>query len=141
MKNFTASNFQGECIVDEDFIPYLEQMNEILKQFNFTLIVTSSFRKDTNVKGAIVTPAQMSNHLVGHAIDCNLKDNKTGEYFNSTKMADGKGDDENVIKMLEKIPNLRWGGEFKERDVVHFDDALNLRNSTTWRYIYNTYHK
>ena len=37
-------------------------------------MVTHAFRtKDQNLDGTVVTPASKSNHLVGHAIDMNLK--------------------------------------------------------------------
>lgn len=58
MKNFTASNFKGECLCDEDFIPLLEKMNSIAVTHQITVIVISSYRKDANVVGAIVTPAK-----------------------------------------------------------------------------------
>ena len=37
-------------------------------------MVIHAFRtKDQNLNGTVVTPASKSNHLVGHAIDMNLK--------------------------------------------------------------------
>lgn len=129
--NYKASNIQGNCIIDDGFSVVMDSINEVCKKHDFVCIVTSSKRDSTLVKGAIVTPAQMSNHLVGHAIDCNLRNAKTGEYFNSEKMKDGKGDDEAVIHDIELL-SVRWGGRFKATDSVHFDSGLNLKNPLHW---------
>lgn len=129
--NYTNTNIQGNCVIDDGFIPVMEHINDVCKKHDFVCIVTSSKRDSTLVKGAIVTPAQMSNHLVGHAIDCNLRNAKTGEYFNSDKMKDGKGDDEAVIAEIESTM-VRWGGKFKAIDSVHFDSGLNIKNPLHW---------
>lgn len=134
--NYTNTNIQGHCVIDDGFVPVMDHINDVCKKHNFLCIITSSKRDSTLVKGAIVTPAQMSNHLIGHAIDCNLKCLKTGEYFNSVKMKDGKGEDENVIAEIESTM-LRWGGRFKAVDSVHFDSGLNLKNPAHW-HILNT---
>lgn len=136
--NYTNSNIQGECTIDDGFIPVMDHINEVCIKHDFTFIVTSSKRNSTLVKGAIVTPAQMSNHLVGHAVDGNLKNNKTGEYFNSEKMKDGKGDDEVVINEIEGVMT-RWGGRFKEMDSVHFDSGLNLKNPLHWQELHKQF--
>ena len=139
--NFKASNFEslkgGNIQVDEDFAPLLVKMNEVAVKHGINVIVTSAFRSDTNVKGAIVTPAQMSNHLVGHAIDCNLRKGK--EYFNSAKMNDKLGADNVFIK--ECTAFLRWGGEFHNTDPVHFDDELNIKNPDLWKKKFAKFHK
>jgi hypothetical protein len=134
--NYTNTNIQGNCTIDDGFVPVMDHINDVCKKHNFVCIVTSSKRNSTLVKGAIVTPAQMSNHLVGHAIDCNLKNLATGEYFNSEKMKDGKGEDEAVIAEIESTM-IRWGGRFKATDSVHFDSGLNLKNPAHW-HILNT---
>lgn len=129
---FTASNFEGECTIDEDFEPYLIEMNEVAKSHNMIVVVTSSGRKDTNVQGAIVIPAKMGNHLVFQAIDCNLKNKITGEYYNSKKMADGKGADLDFCNEVVRATGLRWGMAFKTPDSIHFDSGLNLKHPEIW---------
>lgn len=127
--NFTASNFRGECRIDSDFAPYLVMMNRIAVKYNITVVVNSAFRSDTNVPGAIVVPAKKSNHLVGHAIDCNLI--YQDKLYNSVLMQSDKG----VIRLFinEVIAGgLRWGGAFKAKDPVHFDDALNIKAPGLW---------
>jgi hypothetical protein len=138
--NFKASNFEGECNVDEEFAPLLNQMNDIAVKHNMIVVITSSLRKDTNVSGAIVTPAQMSNHLIGHAIDCNVKSKTTGEYFNSKKMGDGTGADELFLEDVDRNTDLRWGQAFNNPDSVHFDDALNIKKPGVWHEKFNSLH-
>ncbi len=129
---FFAPNFEGDCFVDEEFVPLLMQMNAIAEKHNMIVVVTSSYRKDTNVKGAIVVPAKKSNHLVGHAIDCNVRDKVTKEYYNSKKMGDGTGKDELFLEDVDRNTDLRWGQAFKTPDSVHFDDALNIKKPKVW---------
>ena len=131
--NFEASNFEGPCKVDEEFAPLLFQMNEIAIRHNVIVVITSSLRKDTNVVGAIVTPAKMSNHLIGHAIDCNVKSKTTGEFFNSKRMGDGKGVDDIFLEDVDRNTDLRWGIAFNKPDSVHFDDAMNVKRPDIWR--------
>lgn len=139
--SFAASNFEGVCIVDEEFAPLLQQMNDIAIMHNMIVVVTSSLRRDTNVAGAIVEPAQMSNHLVGHAIDCNVKSKATGEYFNSKKMGDGTGPDELFLEDVDRNTDLRWGQAFNKPDSVHFDDALNIKKPAVWHQKYGELHR
>lgn len=129
MKQFTASNFKGNCTIDEDFEPSLVKMNDVAKKYGITVIITSSFRKTANVKGAIVTPATHSNHMVGHAIDCNLQIN--GKLYNSVLMQSDRGVIRNFINEV-KTTGMRWGGDFKLKDPVHFDDGLNVKNMKLW---------
>lgn len=138
--NFKASNFEGECNVDEEFASLLNQMNDIAVKHNMIVVITSSLRKDTNVSGAIVTPATMSNHLIGHAIDCNVKSKATGEFFNSKKMGDGTGADELFLEDVDRNTDLRWGQAFNKPDSVHFDDAMNIKKPVVWQQKFDSLH-
>ncbi|MEO8414488.1 MAG: M15 family metallopeptidase [Ginsengibacter sp.] len=137
MKQFIASNFKGDCTIDEDFEPALIKMNEIAQQFDITVQVNSSFRIDANVKGAIVTPATHSNHMIGHAIDCNLV--HEGAFFNSTRMQSDTGIVRQFINEL-KAAGIRWGGDFGKPDPVHFDDGLNIKDMIAWTAKFNKLH-
>ena len=53
--SFNASNFEGQCTVDEEFAPLLQQMNDIAVKHNLIVAITSSLRMDTNVAGATVS--------------------------------------------------------------------------------------
>lgn len=138
--NFKASNFKGDCFIDEDFSVHLELMNKVLVSHNMLCVITSSGRLDTNVKGAIVDPAKMGNHLVYHAIDFNLINKATNEYYNSTKLGDGTGLDEVCCRDIMKVSGLTWGEIFNHPDSVHFDDRLNVKDPAKWQELYNELH-
>lgn len=138
MKQFISSNFKGICTIDEDFEPILLKMNDIAQKYNITVVVNSSYRVDTNVHGAIVTPATHSNHMIGHAIDCNLQLN--GVLYNSVKMQADKGVVKQFINEVKATAGMRWGGDFGKPDPVHFDDGLNIKNMALWTAKYNALH-
>jgi len=138
--NFKASNFRGDCFTDREFEPYLLKMNEVLIKHEMICVVTSSGRKDANVKGAIVTPAKKSNHMVYQAIDFNLID-KFGKYYNSTKLGDGVGPDEFCLKEIVEVTKLRWGQTFNHPDSVHLDSNLNNLHPDVWLKKYKELHK
>lgn len=137
MISYKNTQFVGECNVDEEFVPYLNKMNEIAKRYQIMIIVTSSYRVDANVKGAIVTPATHSNHMVGHAIDCNLK--WKGTLYNSTMLYSPIGEIRQFIDECVGI-GMRWGGAFSKPDPVHFDDGLNINDMNKWLTKYNALH-
>ena len=124
------------CLIEEGFIVALDRLCFYANEFGLKLYVNSSYRNSTVVDGAIVTPATLSNHLIGHAIDANIVDGKT--FWNSKKMEAGLTG--NVLKFIETVRKdtvLRWGGDFHEKDVVHFDDGLNIHNLVKWHELYN----
>jgi hypothetical protein len=138
MKQFIASNFKGNCTIDDDFEVSLVKMNDVARKYNITVVVNSSYRVDAHVPGAIVTPATHSNHMIGHAIDCNLELN--GILYNSVKMQS----DTSIVKQFineVKATGMRWGGDFGKPDPVHFDDGLNIKNMALWTAKYNDLHR
>ncbi len=138
MIKFTASNFKGDCNIDPDFAPMLSKMNAIAAHHNIHVIVISSYRIDANVKGAIVTPATHSNHMIGHAIDCNIEHD--GGYYNSKLMQTDTGVVHQFIQECKEA-GFRWGGDFGTKDPVHFDDGLNVNNLVAWTEKYNKLHR
>jgi len=137
MKQFTASNFRGDCTIDDDFESTAIKINEIAQKYNITVNINSSYRVDANVQGAIVKPATHSNHMIGHAIDCNLE--YQGNLYNSTLMQSDTGIVRQFIDEL-KTNGIRWGGDFGKPDPVHFDDGLNINDMTAWMTKYNEIH-
>lgn len=132
---FKGKNFTGkEVSCHEDFAPFLQKMDNKAGELGLKLVITSSWRDTINVKGAIVTPAKISNHLVGHAIDCNILEGNI--LWNSTKLLKPTG---KVLEFIEYCTSIgiRWGGYFKEVDVIHFDYPLNIRNQTKYLEILN----
>ncbi len=122
-----------KVLIDIGFLPTIQIIDDECKSHGFIFWVTNSYRKDTDVlSGTVVTPANMSNHKVGHALDGNLQHIKTGEWFNSVKMGDGKGIDEVLIQAIIN-KGVRYGGNFRKEDNVHFDDALNVNEPDVWK--------
>ena len=137
MKQFTASNFRGDCTIDDDFESTLIKINEIAQKYNITVHINSSYRPDAHVPGAIVKPATHSNHMIGHAIDCNLMHQR--KFYNSKLMQSDTGIIRQFINEL-KMNGIRWGGDFGKPDPVHFDDGLNINNMLAWTAKYNEIH-
>ena len=134
--NTNIKGYNGHVItIHEDFKQYLDKMNFIAVDLSIVVWVTSSLRHSTNVPGAIVTPAKMSNHLVGMAIDCNIQ--RGSVWYNSNGMASPIGAILDFILQCEAI-GLRWGGRFAKPDPVHFDFPLNLKQPDKWHEIYNS---
>lgn len=122
---------------DADFIPLLQKVNQYAIDADVMLYVTSSFRKTAKVKGAIVTPAEKSNHMIGHAIDMNVDYGKG--YSSRCNSACLKATNKNrpvavtnFIKKIQEDEDLRWGGDFNTADPVHIDDGLNVKNAAKW---------
>jgi peptidoglycan hydrolase-like protein with peptidoglycan-binding domain len=132
---FEGSRFQGQpCRADVKFVPMLKKINAYAEQAEVFVHVTSSFRTSSNVKGAIVKPATRSNHMAGHAIDMNVIYDNNKKSANSQELGKYPAVAEPVrrfIKFIIDDPNLRWGGQFKEKDPVHIDDKLN-QDTPSW---------
>jgi hypothetical protein len=132
------ARFSGgkELIADREFFPSLDRLARFAEDCEVFIHVTSSAREpERRVSGAIVPPASRSNHLVGHAIDMNLR--TASSFFNSSKLKKSKlgALPQNVrqfITLVRDDPDLRWGGDFSREDPVHIDDALNVRDRATW---------
>jgi hypothetical protein len=140
IKKYEASNIHPvttdrPIMVHDGFVEILDKMNAIAKALGIRIYVTSSFRTSTIVPGAIVEPAKMSNHMIGHAIDCNVQIGSV--WYNSKAMAQPKGVLLDFILQCEAL-DIRWGGRFNTPDPVHFDDGLNIRHPDMWHQIYNT---
>lgn len=89
------------------------------------LVLNQAFRVNgVPVSGAVVTPATRSQHLIGHAIDCNIVDGNN--WNNSRTFAAGRQTDgaTHLISDL-KAAGYRWGGDFSNPDTPHFDKRLN----------------
>jgi hypothetical protein len=139
MITYSNTNIKGHdghvITIHHDFKPYLDKMNFIAVDLSIIVQVTSSLRHSTLVPGAIVPPAKMSNHLVGHAIDCNLQIGSV--WYNSKMLASPTGIVLDFILQCEAA-HIRWGGRFKVPDPVHFDSGLNVLHPERWKDIYNS---
>jgi hypothetical protein len=134
---YRNDSFTGnELRADVAFFPSLDRLNEFAADCGVEIFVTSSTREPgRTVTGAIVPPATRSNHLIGHAIDMNVRFD--GRLFDSKAL---KRDNlpnlpAAVREFIERVradATLRWGGDFTPEDPVHFDDGLNRRDPTLW---------
>lgn len=123
---YNSRNFTGKPMEYHPlFLPALQLADELAERLGLKIHATSSFRRPgTKLQGAIVNPAAASNHFIGCAFDCNFKD-KHGTWWNSSKLKKPEGD---VLEFITewKAAGYRWGGDFTIKDVVHFDNGLNL---------------
>lgn len=145
--SYSASNIVGEenkqILVDSEFLPCINKINNYAKQNNIIILVTSSFRrKNQQIVDAIVPPSIKSNHFVGHAIDMNVIYNNTLYESRSMKKEKWKDLPVNVRNFLSQVRNdpvLYWGGDFKVEDTVHIDDHLVETDPEHWQKLYNIY--
>lgn len=130
---FISVRLEGTPVVaDADFLPALRQLEQLAAGHDLTLYVTHAARlQRQTLADAVVRPATRSNHLVGHAIDCNVR--SRGRLYRSVELGDGGSLPAPIRAFLDAVRahgTLRWGGDFG--DPVHFDDALNLRAPAVW---------
>ena len=137
LTEFIGVNFQGKKVLADDlFLPELQKIDKYAGEFGIKIHVTSSFRKDANVKGAIVTPSKMSNHMAGHAIDMNIVFPggwANSAYLKKSNEANWHDSGKGFIDAIRDDETLRWGGDFNTEDPVHIDDGLNVRSREEWK--------
>jgi hypothetical protein len=107
----------GETYLDDSFYPKVQQFISHLNDNGVNIIITSAYRtpeqqaelKNLSKAGVpgIITPADNSLHSAGFAIDISWK-------------SLGKSDRKIVLDTANQI-GLRWGGNFRKPDPVHFD--------------------
>lgn len=136
LERFQHARFVGAPVTaDRDFFAALDRIAGFAADTGLFVHVTSSTRDPGgNVAGAIVKPADRSNHLVGHAIDMNLRDT-AGRLFTSgmlKALASQPAAVRRFIELVRQDPALRWGGDFTRPDPVHIDDGLNVNDPATW---------
>ncbi len=123
-KIVSASVNKDEIVVSSEALQLLKDMNKHAKSKSVTIKINQAFRvHGVKVTGSVVTPATKSQHLIGHAIDCNIVDG--GNWNNSLAFKNNKATDnaKKLIKELKKS-GYRWGGDFSKADSPHFDKKL-----------------
>jgi len=128
------------CMIHADFIPAMDLFCRYLEIVGCSALINSSYRNNTDVKGAIVKPAKVSNHLVGCAIDCNIYDKKK-VLWNSEMLKTPKLEVLQFINLIRRSNTLRWGGDFQVIDSVHFDNGINIKNRKRYDEIINELYK
>ncbi len=127
---YENARFVGKkLIADKEFKPALDRIAGYAEKHDILIHVTSSFRPDANVKGAVVKPARRSNHMVGHAFDFNLRFGEGHTSWANNAMMkqypDVPAPVKGFIDEIRNDPGLRWGGDFKPIDAIHIDDGFN----------------
>jgi hypothetical protein len=137
LASFSGSQFVGiPTLVDVEFLPLLEKVNQFARGSGLQIHVTNAARKHgVSLGNTVVPPASRSNHLVGHAIDMNPK--LDGNLFNSQALAKRNFRKlpkpvRDFIDAVRATKPLRWGGDFGAEDPVHIDDGLNVRDRAAW---------
>jgi D-alanyl-D-alanine carboxypeptidase len=113
-----------DMLVDATFIDSLKALHKAAEDAQVKLAIIQAFRVEgAPVTETVVTPASKSQHLIGHAIDCNILDGD--KRINSETFKRGR-QTAAANKFVEgaKKADLRWGGDFSKRDFVHFDDFV-----------------
>jgi hypothetical protein len=141
---YANSQFIGEPVrADEGFVAALDTLNDLARARAVRIHVTSSLRQPGQVlANTVVEPARSSNHLVGHAIDMNLRSSSGA--FNSSllRRANHPNLPAEIRGFVEDVraAGLRWGGDFDQEDPVHIDDGLNVRDPDLWKRKFQAIH-
>ena len=133
------------CVSDDDIIiscellKYLVYADEKARDLSIMLNLNQAMRvSGVRVSGAVVKPASKSQHLIGHAIDCNIID---GNNWNTKKTFKSKKETTKAKKFIKamKANGMRWGGDFSGNfDPPHFDKKLSSATKDfEYKYFFN----
>jgi hypothetical protein len=121
----SAKVFKDEIVISKEAKNLLTDLNEKAKDKTVTIKINQAFREHgVKVTGAVVTPANKSQHLIGHALDCNIVD---GSSWNNSSDFKNKKQTKNAKEIVDglKKSGYRWGGDFTPADTPHFDSQIN----------------
>ena len=125
-KKIGAGNvMKDELVISNAASTLIKELNKEAVAKKVIIKINQAFRvSGVKVTGAVVSPATKSQHLIGHAIDCNIVDgaswNNSTNFKNKKETANAKS----IIKSL-KASGYRWGGDFTNVDTPHFDKQLS----------------
>lgn len=115
--------------VHTDFAAKLTALETAAAERQIKILVTSSLRSpQQQLTNTVVTPAKLSNHFVGHAIDVNFICDDI--CYGSQAFATNQAVPQSIYDCIGEAvaAGLRWGGYFRIPDYPHFDDKLNISN-------------
>ena len=127
-------------VVSEEMLEYLKSANSKAKDLSLKIVINQAMRlSSSKASGAVVTPATKSQHLIGHAIDCNIVD---GDNWNNSKAFANGEETESAKKFISamKTSGLRWGGDFADTDTPHFDKQV-VASTIDYEYKYFFNHR
>ena len=122
---------KDEVVISKEAKPLLKDLNDNAKSKSVSIKINQAFREHgVKVTGAVVLPASKSQHLIGHALDCNIVD---GASWNNSSDFKKKKQTDNAKKIIKALKNAgyRWGGDFIPVDTPHFDSKID---STSFSY-------
>lgn len=135
------------CMINAAFVPAMDLFCRYLEIVKCSASINSSYRPNAdNIKGAVVTPARRSNHMIGCGIDCNLTDS-SGKVWLSKDMEvfcpESPKYNPKVINeisqflgLIRRSNTIRYGGDFHTPDPIHFDNGINVSNPAKWDALY-----
>lgn len=135
------------CMVHTVFIPAMELFCRYLEIVKCSADINSSYRPNANnINGAVVTPARRSNHMIGCGIDANLHDSKGKEWSSEdmevfcpeSKKYNPKitGEILTFLNLIRRSKTLRYGGDFRTPDPIHYDNGINIIDPKRWDKMY-----
>jgi hypothetical protein len=117
-------------VISKSALELVTNINSKAKNKNITIKINQSFRENKiKVSGAVVTPAKKSQHLIGHALDCNIVD---GDNWNNSTAFKNKKETNKAKELITELKDLnyRWGGDFTPVDTPHFDIKIDHNTFT-----------
>jgi len=114
-----------DLVISAEALGMLKLMNETAAKLGLNIMINQALRlNNVKVSGAVVAPATKSQHLIGHAIDCNIVD---GDTWNNSRDFRNHRQTVNAEKFIARMKKAshRWGGDFGRVDTPHFDKQLD----------------
>lgn len=125
--------FRGAPLrIDREFQSCIDYLGGLALNHDIKIFITSSLREPGKpVANAIVSPAQYSNHHVGHGIDMNILDGdrliRSDVLGNAEELARASPRAKAFLDEVRRLKRFfRWGGDFSNKDPVHIDNGLNV---------------
>lgn len=113
----------GEVLINGNF-GGLQTLDAATRTPDVDLRLNQTFRVEgVAPRGAVVTPATRSQHLIGHAVDLNIVTGST--VVTSAMFIAGRAPKAATDFVAAAVAQgLRWGGNFSDIDPPHFDDPV-----------------
>lgn len=134
--HYERTRLIGEpCMIHRAALLMMKRLCDIAADCEVELWVTHSMRRlNQKLFGKVVEEAERSNHHAGSAVDLNPV--YQGVWYTNAMMEDMESLPTPVQLFLNTVgfgEDLRWGGQFGiNKDRVHFDDNLVLRDPDEW---------
>lgn len=117
----TAAN---EVLVHDGFVAGMEALDTAAGGAKVKVRINQTFRRQGFApRGAVVPPATKSQHLIGRAIDGNFVDG-VNVATSAIMIANTQTQPVTDFIAAAKTAGLRWGGDFRRRDTIHFDSPI-----------------